>query len=114
LNVGNKFSPQYIRLVVLPVTSPAPNVIDALRAFPLNVATPIYCNAPARPGVDGAPLKTSYGVIGESGEPAAKPGPSGGAIPGPPVCWLTNVFEPASVHVILPGEGAGVGVASCA
>ena len=70
--------------------------------------------------MSGALENTSYGVSGESGEPAANPGPSGGTIPGPRVLSDMNVECASTLIEIVPtrgegdGEGDGVASAVCA
>ena len=72
----------------------------------------------AFPGVSGALENTSYGVSGETGEPAANPGPSGGTIPGPRVLSEINVECASTLIEIVPmrgdGDGDGDGPADCA
>ena len=63
---------------------------------------------PATPGVTGAPLNQSYGDIGEIGEPFAKPGPSGGVMPRPPVAWSMKTLDPLAFRS-KRGVGAGEG-----
>lgn len=58
----------------------------------------------------------SYGVSGESGDPAANPGPSGGAVPGPRVPSPMYVVCPSTltVNAGVLGDGAGDGCVVCA
>src|SRR5579885_2853491 len=63
----------------------------------------------AFPGVNGALEKTSYGVSGDSGDPAAKTGPSGGTVPGPRVLSETNVECASTLTVMLFARGDAEG-----